>query len=471
MLVSIFVLSILVIDVAYSYKSSPKYTPSSRSKLSLDAGKKAIPVEASKLVLDAHSAKQIEGLHEGMRMRNLPNTNTKVSEICLGTMMWGDQVSESDAIAQLDMATKRYGINFIDTAESYPNPSSPSTSGESERIIGRWLTKNNRKDIIISTKICGFSNEMTWMRKNSESSGFQGTELSSKQIEEAVDGQLKRLQTDYIDLIQFHWPQRYVPLYGSMYNATNAKAQRESEETSILAQLTAINKLIKSGKVRHFGLSNETPYGLNEFHSLAKANGLAMPVTIQNAYNLLERNDFDTGLLESCLPHNLNVGLLAHSPMAGGILSGKYGNNVKTAHRNTRFRKYPGFMHRYTCPSAMKAVAEYQHVADELSLPFGPMALAFVYSRPFVTSTIVGVTDLKQLEDSVMALNIAASFDEAITNPLDDVFCRNIDPTKGRHYVVDPNKDYTDPSKLPWGAKDQDVDPELDALITQRVGY
>lgn len=458
-------LAVFFIDgiVSYIISSNRNILERHRRHTTLNAANEAIEV------------RKIQGLQEGMRMRYIPNTETLVSELCLGTMMYGDQISEQDAIAQLDTATKVHGINFIDTAESYPVPSNPTTTGESERIIGKWLKsmgKSKRNDVVISTKICGFSNEITWCRDNSKlgEADFQGTELSKKQIVEAVDAQLKRMGTDHIDLLQFHWPQRYVPLFGVPDYDLN-KEREEREDTSILAQLTAIDELVKAGKVRHFGLSNETPFGVAAFSAAADKHGLlgAKPVTVQNSYNLLERNDFEQGLLETCSPRNCNVGLLAHSPLAGGALTGKY-LDIQSAPMSSRMRKYVGYMHRYVSPQAISAVQEYSDLADNFYLPLAPLALAYVYSRPFVLSTIIGATSPAQLEDNVMALNMAP-LSEELLHEIDLVYRRNIDPTKGKFKVVDPNIEYVDPAKLPWGAKDQDVDPELDVLISQRTGY
>jgi aryl-alcohol dehydrogenase-like predicted oxidoreductase len=278
-----------------------------------------------------------------MGMRFLPSTDILVSQLCLGTMMFGDQVNEKQAFAQLDAATKKFGINFIDTAEIYPSPAAESSCGDSELIIGKWLQKSQtkRSDVVISTKICGFSNEITWCSRDRSDLGpddFQGTELSEKQIFAAVDAQLKRLGTDYIDLLQFNWPQRNVPMYGAAdYDA--AFEREEREETSMLAQLRAIDKLVKAGKIRAFGLSNETPFGVSAFTHLAKQEGLTRPVTVQNPYSLLERNDFDSGMREACAPMHCNVGLLAHSPLAAGALTGKYYPDVRSSDIENRMRR------------------------------------------------------------------------------------------------------------------------------------
>lgn len=312
--------------------------------------------------------------------------------------------------------------------------------------------------MIISTKVCGYSDQITWCRSNGE-----GTRVNRQQVMEAVDAQLKRLGTDYIDVLQIHWPDRYVPLYGApeyMYELERA------DTTPIREQLEIMQELIKSGKIRHFGLSNETPYGLTSFVKTAELLGLPKPCVTQNAYNLLVRNEFETGMLEACSPVHGNVGLLAYSPLAGGALTGKY-LNPKMVEPTARMRQFVGFMHRYISPPATEAVRKYQEVADIVSLPLAPLALAWVTSRPFVTSTIIGATNADQLRDNVFSLNIPIN--EEISELFNEVYRKHLDPTRGNFEVIDPNLEYIDPSKLPWGAKDQDVDPELDILINQRI--
>lgn len=224
--------------------------------------------------------------------------------------------------------------------------------------------------------------------------------------------------------------------------------------------------LIKAGKIRAYGLSNETPFGLSSFYHTASLLGLPRPVVTQNAYSLLERNDFETGMQEVCSPHNANIGLLAYSPLAAGALTGKY-INMRDVDARARMKHFVGFMHRYINPLAREAVEHYKGAADTLGLPLAQVALAFVYSRPFVTSTILGATSASQLEDDILALNIPVT-DEAF-RLLNGVYRRYVDPTKGVFEVLDPNVEYVDASKLPWGSKDEDVDPEMDALINQRA--
>lgn len=419
----------------------------------------------------AHSHRTVEirnvkGLQEGMKMRKLPNSELVVSEICLGTMNFGDQLSKDSSLKILDAAFNEYGINFLDTAETYPVPSAPSTTGKSELIIGDWLKKRGgkkkRAEVIVSSKVSGFSDQITWCRRDGS-----GTRVNKAQVMEAVDAQLKRLGTDYIDLLHIHWPDRYVPLFGAPEYSFNLE---RPDATPIAEQLEIMNELIKSGKIRHFGLSNETPYGVGAFCTMADALGLPRPIVSQSAYSLLVRNDFETGMMEACSPINGNLGLLAYSPLAGGALTGKYlKQNAEKLDPKSRLRQYVGFMHRYIAAPATVATQEYQDLADAFSLPLGPLALAWVYSRPFVSSTIIGVSSLAQLHDNILALNIPIDAKGEIAAEIEKIYRRNLDPTKGVFEVVDPNIEYIDPSILPWGAKDEDVDPELDVLINQRM--
>ena len=416
------------------------------------------------LMSNVVETRQVVGLQEGMKMRKLPGTDLTVSELCLGTMTMGEQVSLADSIAQMDKATQDYGINFIDTAESYPVPSAPSTSGRTEKYVGEWLKQggpSRRQQTVIATKVCGWSDQIDWCRKNGEL-----TRINRAQVIEAVDASLERMGTDYIDLLQFHWPDRYVPLFGAPEYRYDLE---RTDFTPIKEQLEIMDELMKSGKVRHFGLSNETPYGVTDFVRTAEFYGLPKPVTVQNVYNLLARNDFETGMLEACSPSNNNVGLLAYSPLAGGALTGKYRQQFRDqlVIDENRLTKFSGYMHRYLAEPSMNAVEAYSEAADSVGLPLGALSIAFVASRPFVTSTIIGATNLNQLEEAVLSLNIPIS--ESVKATLDGVMAKHPDPTKGVFKIMDPSNEYIDPSKLPWGAKDVDVDPELDLLISERL--
>jgi len=239
----------------------------------------------------------------------------KVSNVCLGTMTWGQQNSDADAYEQLDIAFGEYGVNFLDTAEMYPVPTKPETQGKTDRAISKWLKNQDRSKIVIATKVAGTSSQITWLPGRSG----KGTRLAYQEIITSVDYSLERLQTDYIDLIQFHWPDRYVPLFTS--KAYQYSEERESIEFE--EQLRAIQDLIASGKVRYFGVSNETPYGVMKFSAVSEQLGLPKLISIQNSHNLLVRTAFEQGLIEVCSPRHENVGLLAYSPLAGGILTGK----------------------------------------------------------------------------------------------------------------------------------------------------
>merc|ERR1712127_111297 len=249
-----------------------------------------------------------------MRYNKLGDSDLLVSEVCLGTMTWGKQNSEAEAMQQLDTACDKYGVNFIDTAEGYPIPLQPETAGDTDRLIGKWLAGRARDKTVIASKVCGSSRRLTWFRDDGK-----GTRVTRKQIIESVDKSLKRLGTDYIDLLQIHWPDRYVPLFGpNKYDVTMETAAVSFEE-----QLEAMNELIQEGKIRHWGLSNETPFGVMAFVSLAMEQGLAKPVSVQNSFSLLTR-EFESGLAEVCSPSHTNTALLPYSPLSAGVLTGKY---------------------------------------------------------------------------------------------------------------------------------------------------
>lgn len=339
-------------------------------------------------------------------------------------------------------------------------PSAPSTSGESDRILGRWLAqkKGRRKELVISAAVSGFSDQITWCRGSGT-----GTRLTREQMIEAVDGTLRRLGTDYIDVLLLHWPERYVPMHGA---PVYEHALERPDAVPIVEQLRVVDELIRSGKVRAFGLSNETPYGVAAFATAASILGLPRPCLVQNAHNLLVRNDMETGMIEACSPVNADVAIVAYSPLAGGALSGKY-LSAQLVDPDIRMHRYVGYMHRYIAPPAMEATRLYRAMADEVSMPLAPLALAWVYKRPYVTATVIGATNLRQLEENVQALNIPMS--DEIEDLVNSIHRQQRDPTKGVFEIIDPYTEYVDPSKLPWGGRDQDVDPELDILINQRL--
>jgi aryl-alcohol dehydrogenase-like predicted oxidoreductase len=307
----------------------------------------------------------------------------KVSALCLGTMTFGQQNSEAEGHEQLDYALD-CGINFIDTAEIYSIPPRRETQGSTERIVGSWLTsRKSRQKVILATKVCG-RGDANWLRANSEP-----TKLDKKNIAQAIEGSLKRLHTDYIDLYQLHWPDRSVPLFGA--GGTMWREPTRREEVSIEETLAALDEVVKEGKVRHIGLSNETPWGVAQFLRAAEKGVGPRVISIQNAYNFLNRT-FEMGLAE--FAHREQVGLLAYSPLAQGYLTGKYQNGARPpGARTTLFERGQ----RYETPGAAAAIDKYLALARDFGLDPAQLALAFVTSRPFVTSNIIGATSIEQL--------------------------------------------------------------------------
>ncbi len=320
-----------------------------------------------------------------MKKNRLSGSALEVTDFCLGTMTWGEQNSEAEGHAQIDWALAN-SINFIDTAEMYPVPPKKETQGRTETIVGTWLGRNRAKRdrIVLASKIAG-PGRRDWIR-NGE------THVSKKTIPWAIDDSLERLQTDYIDLYQIHWPERYVPGFGSwQYDPS-----KERETTSFLEQIEGMAAAIKAGKIRAYGLSNETAFGLCEFVRVAKENTLPAPVSVQNGYSLLARM-FDGDPAEAS--RHLDVPLLAYSPLAMGQLTGKYLGGATPP--EARMVKLKPFGERYMRPRAVAAVEEYAKVAKKHGMPLAAMALAFVRTRFFTASTIVGGTSVAQLDESL----------------------------------------------------------------------
>lgn len=334
-----------------------------------------------------------------MDYRRLGRTDLDVSVICLGTMTWGEQNTEAEGHAQMDYAVEQ-GVNFFDTAELYAIPPRPETQGATERIIGTWFkARGNRDKIILASKVCGRGGN-TWFRDDKSP-----TRLTRKQINEAVEKSLKRLQTDYIDLYQIHFPERPMP-WGSNPTRFGAAAYEKAEdETSIPEQLDAFAELVKAGKIRHLGLSNESAWGTMRFVTDSERRGTPRAQSIQNAYNLLNRT-FETNLAEIALHEQ--VGLLAYSPLAQGYLTGKYLDGARPAGaRTTLFNRGQ----RYEAPGAEEATRRYLAVAREAGLDPAQMALAFVNSRPFVTANIIGATSMEQLKADIASIDLKLSAD------------------------------------------------------------
>ncbi len=325
-----------------------------------------------------------------IEMRQLGRTGLKVSSCCLGTMTWGQQNTEAEGHAQMDYAIER-GVNFFDTAELYSIPPKPDTQGNTERIIGTWLKKTGkRKDIVLATKMVGRSN-MNWHRSFDTRSCRQ----TKAGIDDAVEGSLKRLQTDYIDLYQLHWPDRVVPLFGDAVDPAKYKAAHEPFE-DILGHL---NQHVKAGRIRHIGVSNETPFGIMRF--LAESANKAWPriASIQNAYNLVNRN-FENGLDEIAIHED--VGLLAYSPLAQGYLSGKYrGGALPEGSRKQLFDR----LGRYESPQGQRAIESYLALAEKLGIDPAILAIKFCDTKLFTTSTIIGATSMEQLKTCIDAFD------------------------------------------------------------------
>ena len=328
-----------------------------------------------------------------MQKIQLGRSDLHVTPICLGTMTFGEQVNEADAHAILSRSLER-GVNFIDTAEMYAVPARAETFGATETIIGRWFASHPgaRQKLVLATKVAGPSRGMPWVR--------EGKGMTAADIVASCEGSLRRLQTDVIDLYQIHWPERHVPAFGSLYY----NPAKESSATSLHEQLEALAGLVKAGKVRHIGLSNETPYGVHEFVRLAEQHGLPRVATVQNPYCLVNRT-WENGLDETC--HRLGVSLLAYSPLAFGLLTGKYdaaGTTGPDAPQGARIAAYESVRkQRWGRPEALDAARRYNQLARDHGLTPARMALAFCYTKWQVASTIIGVTTLAQLDEDLDA--------------------------------------------------------------------
>lgn len=343
-----------------------------------------------------------------MEYRRLGNSPLEVSAICLGTMTFGEQNSEAEAHDQLDRALAA-GINFFDTAEMYPVPSRPETSGESERILGRWLARQKREHLIISTKAAGPNRGLGWIRGGPLA-------LDGENIRAAVEGSLERLGIDCIDLYQMHWPARNQPMFGGWQYDPMA----EHDATPIREQLDALAALVEEGRIRHIGLSNEHPWGVMQFLRLSEIHGLPRIVSVQNVYNLISRV-YDYGLAEMC--HREKVGLVAYSPLGFGHLSGKY---LDLQPPSSRLARFPSFGKRYAGPGVRKSVEAYAELARLHGISPATLALSFVFHRWCVTSTVVGATSIRQLEENLKAWS--QRLDPDLQAAIDDIHRQHPNP-------------------------------------------
>lgn len=327
-----------------------------------------------------------------MLYRKLGNTGVDVSFICLGTMTWGVQNSEAEAHEQMDYAIAT-GVNFFDTAEMYPVPPTGETQGRTEQYIGTWFKKNGkRKDVVLATKVVGASQGFPYLRDGN-------VRLDRKNIRAALDASLKRLQTDYIDVYQMHWPDRTTNYFGQLGYKHNANESHTPLEES----LAVMQECVKEGKIRYVGLSNETPWGVMRCLQFADKLGLPRVVSVQNPYSLLNRS-YEVGLAEISIREQ--CGLLAYSPLAFGVLSGKYIGGKKPA--NTRLTMFDRFQ-RYRGELAEKATERYAAIAKKHGMSLTHLALAFVNMQDFVTSNIIGATTMAQLEENIASISVNLS--------------------------------------------------------------
>ncbi|MDT0643150.1 NADP(H)-dependent aldo-keto reductase [Zunongwangia sp. F363] len=335
-----------------------------------------------------------------MKYTKLPNTDIEVSKICLGTMTWGEQNTEAEGHEQIEYALEK-GVNFLDAAEMYPVPAKAETQGRTEEIIGTWLKKTGRrKDIVLASKVAGPGEMVSHIRP---SLGYH-----KAAIEEALEKSLKRLQTDYLDLYQLHWPERQSNFFGKR----GYRHEEDEWEDNFQEVLQHLDEMVKAGKIRHIGLSNETPYGLMRFLEEGGKNDLPRVVTVQNPYNLLNRKD-EIGLTE--IYHRENVELLPYSPLGMGTLTGKHLNGIR---ENTRLSLFPQYR-RYSGEQATEATKAYKEIALKYDLSLTHLALAFINQQPFVCSNIIGATSIDQLSENIESINVNLS--EEILKEIDEV--------------------------------------------------
>ena len=337
-----------------------------------------------------------------MNFKKLGNTDLKVSTICLGTMTWGEQNNQKEAFEQMNYALDS-GINFFDTAEIYPSPCFEKTYGSTEKIIGNWFKeKKNREQVILASKISGPG--LSWVRNG-------GPQYSEQNIKKAIEDSLKRLQTDYIDLYQLHWPERKTNFFGRL----NYKHQEKEDSWNDFEKILIIlEKFIKQGKIRYIGLSNETSWGLSKFLEVSKLKTLPKMMSVQNPYNLLCRT-YEIGLAEISIREK--SGLLAYSPLAGGFLTGKYRNN--NLPENSRQKLFADYYTRYNKPNTSIVIEKYFDIAKKFNLDFAQMSIKFCEIQKFLTSVIIGATSMEQLKIDIESVNV--NLTEEINKKINDV--------------------------------------------------
>ena len=339
-----------------------------------------------------------------MEARKVPHSSLAITPVSLGTMIFGEQLGEAASHDLLDSAVKEYGINMIDTAELYPVPCKPQTSGATDRIIGSWLKKNPslRSQLVITTKVIAYSQHFNWFRG--------GPKPTREQFQQSLDDSLARLGLDEVDVLLIHWPARNTVTFGSLsFDPTSEHKDLEDQGCNFSMQAQFMADMIKAGKIKSWGLSNETTYGVMKFLKVCEEQGLPKPSLLQNAYSLLNRT-FEAELWETC--YRENIGLLPYSSLAMGHLSGKYLPSAgELPKEDYRLKLYPILSGRYAKPQVEQAVEAYHHLAEKHGLELITLALAFVHQRPFVTSNILGVRTPEQLKKNMSALSTTLSED------------------------------------------------------------
>lgn len=344
-----------------------------------------------------------------MKYQQLGDSDLLVSKLCVGTMTYGHQNTYADLERNFDYLVAQ-GVNFIDTSETYPFPNPKKILGLTEEYLGKWLAKQKRDQLIIATKIAGVNSQLTWIRNGKN-------RIDKANVTQAVEASLKRLQTDYIDLYQIHWPDRYVPLFGQPdYNP-----QYEQDTVPIAEQLEVFADLIKEGKIRYLGVSNETAWGICEFCHVAKQLNLPKIVSIQNAFSLFNRT-FHLNLAEACRFNN--IGLLAYNPLAFGFLTGKYLSGIP---KHSRLDSFGAMYSHYNQTTITQATQSYVNLAHKYNITPAQLALAYVTSRWFVTSAIVGATKIQQLEENVSSIDV--ELDGEILQAIEEVHRLYPNPT------------------------------------------
>jgi len=343
-----------------------------------------------------------------MNFKKLGNTDLKVSTICLGTMTWGEQNNQKEAFEQMNYALD-CGVNFFDAAEIYPSPCKKETYGKTERIIGNWFNQNkNRNKVILTSKIAGPG--LPWIRNGEQN-------FSEQKIKKALEDSLKRLQTDYIDLYQLHWPERKT----NFFDRLNYKHKEEDSWNDFEKILITLEKFIKQGKIRYIGLSNETPWGLSKFLEVSKIKKLPRMMSVQNSYSLLCRT-YEIGLSEISIREK--SGLLAYSPLAGGFLTGKYRNN--NLPENSRQKLFADYYTRYSKPNASPVIEKYYNIAKKFDLNFAQMSIKFCEIQKFLTSVIIGATTMEQLKINIESVSV--NLKEEILKEINNVQIKYTNP-------------------------------------------